>query len=215
MRFSDRSRFRIRTSGTCRALPCSRAGPCLRCCAGCACAFARAAAVRVATRSSSAIISSTSARSKPWVMNTILLRWSASGQRSSHDRLCNRCCAPWITAGRSGSSATLTMPFTRKRLGPRFCCSASSRSRSASRAIGCLAHETERGDVAVVQMMVIVIVRDRGRDHARVRRLFIGGGIEPGARIGLGVVRIEAVGAQQRADRQRPDRRCVKSSPPD
>ena len=71
------------------------------------CARARAAAVRVATRSSSAIISSTSARSKPWVMKTILLRRSASGQRSSQDRLCRRCCAPWITAGRSGSSATL------------------------------------------------------------------------------------------------------------
>ena len=83
-------------------------------------ARSRARAVRVATRSRRADhLLHPDLRPIFWVMNTIpACARSASGQRSSQVRLCRRCCAPWITAGRPGSSATLTRPFTRRQVGP-------------------------------------------------------------------------------------------------
>ena len=71
----------------------------------------------------------------------------------------------------------------------------------------CLAHEAERGDIAIVEVMVVVIMVVIMIVRMAVCMivivvvlLLIGGGIEPGACIGLGVGRIEALGAQQRTD---------------
>ena len=59
-----------------------------------------------------------------------------------------------------------------------------------------LADEAERGDVAVMQVMMIVIVVIMIVVMMMMRvGLFVGGGIEPGARVGFGVARIEALGA--------------------
>ena len=68
-----------------------------------------------------------------------------------------------------------------------------------------VAHEAERGDVAVVQtvmlvMRVVVIGRVaamRVRVMMRLVLLRIGGGIEPSAGVGLGVGGVEAAGAQE------------------
>ena len=57
-------------------------------------------------------------------MNTSRLRRSSEGRGSSQAGGWKTCCTPWITAGRSGLSATLTMPFSRRRSLPQ--CSASA-----------------------------------------------------------------------------------------
>ncbi len=72
---------------------------------------ARALNVRELTRSSRSMMSLRLSLGMPWVIKTMRVRWSSSGQRSSQVIVCKRCCAPWITAGRPGSSTMLTSPF--------------------------------------------------------------------------------------------------------
>ena len=55
---------------------------------------ARALKVRELTRSSKSTMSLRLALGMPCVMNTIRVRRSLSGQRSSHVTVCRRCCAP-------------------------------------------------------------------------------------------------------------------------
>ena len=60
-----------------------------------------------------------SSRGMSCTIKTRRLRWSSSGQSSSHSGANIACCAACTTAGRSGRSAKRTMPLTRSRSLPR------------------------------------------------------------------------------------------------
>ena len=97
--------------------------------------------------SSASSSASTQACGMPRTMKTSRLRRSADGQRSSQAGGWKTCCTPWITAGRSGLSATLTMPFRRRRSPPQCSARISSSSVSVTARIGASRRIGEAGNL--------------------------------------------------------------------
>ena len=99
-------------------------------------------------------------------MKTRRLRRSSDGQRSSQAGGWKTCWTPWITAGRSGLSATLTMPFRRRRSPPQCSARTSSSSVSVTARIGCSRRIGEAGNLRVVGDAARACARARGRARA-------------------------------------------------
>ena len=75
-----------------------------------------------------------------------------------------------------------------------------------------VADEAERGNVAVVQMVMIVVVMIVMRVIVLVDVL-VGGGVEPGACVGFGIAGVEPF-PRNRPPTVKADRRCARSLPP-
>ena len=113
-----------------------------------------------------------------------------------------------FTPGRSGSSATLIRPLTRSRLGPEILLQRVEEKSQCLARNRLVAGKAEGGNVAVVQVMMIVcviIMAVRMRVSVFVA-LLVGGGIEPGASVAGFAAGGERVTAQDGADVDRP---CV------
>ena len=107
------------------------------------------------------------------------------------------CCTPWITSGRSGSSAIFTMPLRRKSFGP---CSERTRSMNISNVaagIGVSVGEREGADALVVPVRVVAV-----RMIVMLRSLRIGLLGEPAPDVGDFPLRIVEAAVEQSRSRR-------------
>ena len=160
-------------------------------------------------------MSSTSARSNACVMNTILLRWSASGHRSSHDQVMQEMLHALDDRRPVRFLGDVDDAFHPQQIGTEILLQGVEQQPQRLARDGLFADETERCDVAVVQaVLVVVLIVTVMRMVVVIGPLLVGGGIEPRTHVGL----------WRRLDRGRrcatgrrfrmPGRRCAKSSPP-